>query len=77
MHQFQVSDRVRLSKLGEERSPRMETKVGTIVSLKKRHKSGSGGVLVLFDDRKKPTRLHWSYVEPIEENSQFRNNPQC
>jgi hypothetical protein len=64
MHRFQVGDRVRLSKLGEQRSPRMSMKVGTIVS-QTSHKSGSASVLIQFDDRKEPCRLHWSHVELI------------
>jgi hypothetical protein len=51
----------------------MKVKVGTIVGLKKRHQPGTGSVMVLFDDRKEPTVLHWSYVEPINGGSEFRN----
>jgi hypothetical protein len=64
MHRFQVGDRVRLSKLGEERSPRTTAKVGTIVSLR-RLKSGWASALILFDDRKEPRRFHLSYIEPV------------
>jgi hypothetical protein len=65
MHQFQVGDRVKFSKLGEQRSPRKSAKVGTVVS-RKRHKSGPASVLILFDDRKEPSRLHWTYIEPVD-----------
>ena len=65
MHPFQIGDRVRLSALGEMRNPRKSTKVGTVVSLKL-HKSGPGSVLILFDGRKEPSRLHWTYVERID-----------
>jgi hypothetical protein len=47
------------------RNPCRSAKVGTIVSLK-RHKSGPASVLILFDGRKEPSRLHWTYVERIE-----------
>jgi hypothetical protein len=40
-------------------------KVGTVISLKL-HKSGPGSVLILFDGRKEPSRLHWTYVERID-----------
>jgi hypothetical protein len=64
IHSFGIGDRVRLSILGEIRNPRKSTKVGTVVSVKL-HKSGPNSVLVLFDGRKEPSRLHWTYVERI------------
>ena len=54
-----------MSKLGEIRNPRKSVKVGRVVS-SSGHKSGSASVLVLFDGLKEPTRLHWTYVEPID-----------
>ena len=65
MHQFQIGDRVQLSRLGELRNPRKVAKVGTVISLKL-HKSGPGSVLILFDGRKEPSRFHWTYVERID-----------
>jgi hypothetical protein len=66
MHPFRIGDRVRLSALGELRNPRKLTKVGTVVSLKF-HKSGPSSVVILFDGRKEPDRLHWTYVERIDQ----------
>jgi hypothetical protein len=68
MHLFRIGDRVRLSTLGEMRNPRKWTKVGTVVSVKL-HKSGPGSVLVLFDGRKEPSRLHRTYVERIDHSA--------
>ena len=71
MRQFRVGDRVRLSKLGELRNPRKVVKVGIVVSVKL-HKSGTGSVLILFDGRKEPSRLHWTYVERIDYSARGR-----
>lgn len=43
----------------------MLSKTGTIQRTK-HHKSGSGGVLVLFDGMKEPCKIHRTYVEPID-----------
>jgi len=64
MHDFRLGDRVKLSELGESRSPRMLSKTGIIQRIK-HHKSGSGGVVVLFDGMKEPRKLHWTCIEPI------------
>jgi len=72
MHQFRVGDRVKLSKLGEQRSPRKSSKLGTVVSLKL-HKSGPASVLVLFNGRKEPSRLHWTYIEAIDSPTEGRH----
>jgi hypothetical protein len=68
MHDFRPGDRVKLSELGEARSPRMLSKTGTIQRVT-HHKSGSGGVAVLFDGMKEPCKLHWSYIEPIDHSA--------
>jgi hypothetical protein len=68
MHSFRIGDRIRLSRLGEMRNPRKSPKVGTLVSVKL-HKSGPSSVLVLFDGRKEPSRLHWTYVEQIDHSA--------
>jgi hypothetical protein len=68
MHSLRIGDRIRLSRLGEIRNPRKSAKLGTVVSVKL-HKSGPNSVLVLFDDRKEPSRLHWTYVERIDHSA--------
>jgi hypothetical protein len=68
MHSLRIGDRIRLSRLGEIRNPRKSAKLGTVVSVKL-HKSGPNSVLVLFDGRKEPSRLHWTYVERIDHSA--------
>ena len=68
MHSLRMGDRIRLSRLGEIRNPRKSAKLGTAASVKL-HKSGPNSVLVLFDDRKEPSRLHWTYVERIDHSA--------
>jgi len=65
MHSLRIGERIRLSPLGETRNPRKSAKLGTVVSVKL-HKSGPNSVLVLFDGRKEPCRLHLTYVERID-----------
>jgi hypothetical protein len=67
-HSFGIGDRIRLSRIGEIRNPRKSAKVGTVLSVKL-HKSGPSSVLVLFDGRKEPNRLHWTYVERIDHSA--------
>ena len=61
-HQFQIGDRVQLSKLGGSRSMKMKSHVGTVVSIRGRR--GRGSVYVLIDGNKEPSALHHSYIEP-------------
>jgi hypothetical protein len=56
---FEVGDRVRLSELGRVRAPKMSAKAGTVIGFARL----SSGVKVLFDERKSPTTLHFSYLE--------------
>jgi hypothetical protein len=56
--EFKVGDRVRLSAIGLERSPRMSRNGGVIVGLTI---SGSA-YRVLFDDKKIAILLHKSYL---------------
>jgi len=71
MHDFRPGDRVKLSELGEARSPRKLSKTGTIQRTK-HHKSGSGGVLVLFDGMKEPCKIHRTYIEPFDHSKAER-----
>lgn len=59
--QFSIGARVRLSKLGEARNPRLKFTEGTIVG-GSRYKSS---LRVVLDGRKTPLSLHRDYVEPI------------
>jgi hypothetical protein len=52
--------RVRLTALGKERSPRLKSDVGKIVSISLH----TSTVRVLFEGRKAPTTLHITYIEP-------------
>jgi hypothetical protein len=52
----QIGDRVRLSALGQERSPRM-TRTGVIVG------AIGSSFAVLLDGSKVPVRLHKTYLE--------------
>ena len=56
--EFKVGDRVRLSAIGLERSPRMSRNCGVIVGVTI---SGSA-YRVLFDDKKLAILLHKSYL---------------
>jgi hypothetical protein len=56
--QFCVGQRVRLSELGRQRTPRAKTQTGTIVVL-----PTASSVYILFDENKRPTKLHRSYAE--------------
>jgi hypothetical protein len=47
---------------------RESAKQVTVVSVKL-HKSGPSSFLVLFDGRKEPSRLHWTYVERIDHSA--------
>jgi len=60
---FQPGDRVRLSELGRERSPRIPRTVGIVVSRAK----GGRVYFVLMDGAKTPTRLHETYLELMED----------
>ena len=56
--EFKVGDRVRLSAIGLERSPRMKSAVGTVVGI-----TGTGNAYrVLFDEKKLAVLLHKSYI---------------
>jgi hypothetical protein len=62
--------RVRMSKLGAERCPRIADKHGTVVG---------GGcyntvIRVLFDDSKSPVSLHKDYLEKVVTGSEQRHS---
>lgn len=57
---FETGDRVQLSDLGRERSPRIPRTVGTVL----RRLRGGRVYFVLMDGAKTPTRLHETYLEP-------------
>lgn len=61
---FKLGDRVQLSALGKQRSPRMRVQAGEVTGVAK-PVSGGGTVDVLFDGNTMPTRIHRSYIEPI------------
>ena len=61
-YQFQLGERVQLSKLGRSRSMKMKSHVGTIVSIV--GGTGRGRIYVLIDGNKEPSALHHSYIEP-------------
>jgi hypothetical protein len=45
--------------------------VGTVLA-HKLHKSGAASVAILFDGTKKPSRMHRTYVERIEQSAKGR-----
>lgn len=56
---FEVGDRIKLNKLGVERSPRVRAHKGLIIG-----KTRSGfGFQVLLDGAKTATHLHYTYIE--------------
>jgi hypothetical protein len=57
---FQIGNRVRLSKLGIGRSPKIKGRVGVVVALPR---LGRDAIGVLFDGNKTVTTLHRSYLE--------------
>ena len=60
MKRNEPSKRIRLSALGKERSPRIQTHTGIIVGKIR----GSDTVRILLDGHKLPITLHKSYIEP-------------
>lgn len=59
---FEVGDRIKLNKLGMERSPRVRAHRGRIIG-----KTRSGfGFQVLLDGAKTATHLHHTYIERDE-----------
>jgi hypothetical protein len=63
--QFRSGDRVRLSRLGDERCLRMPSRIGTVT--KSRHESRLANVVViLFDGMRNTRRLHWTYIERLD-----------
>ena len=58
---FSIGDRVALSQLGRARSPKMRSRVGTVVGVAGRR------LHVLFDGNKSFSRMHESYLEPAGE----------
>jgi hypothetical protein len=63
VRQFQVGDRVRLTKLGRSRFPARQTALGTVVVNNGR--IGGDSIRVLFDGSKNAVRLHDSFIELI------------
>jgi hypothetical protein len=56
--EFKVGDRVRLSAIGLERSPRMSRNGGVVVGVA----SSGNAYRILFDNKKLAILLHKSYV---------------
>ena len=59
---FPIGARVRFNKLGAARSPKMSSRVGTVVKA-----AGSNGVRVFFDGTKTINTIHRSYLELVIE----------
>jgi hypothetical protein len=57
-----IGERVKLTALGKERSPRIAEKVGTVI----RRTPYSSIVGVLFDGNRLSTSIHKDYIEPID-----------
>ncbi len=55
---FPIGARVRFNKLGAARSPKMSSRVGTVVKA-----ASSNGVRVVFDGTKTINTIHRSYLE--------------
>jgi hypothetical protein len=58
--ELKPGDRVRLSKLGVSRSPKIKVHTGVVVLPPL---IGSASISILFDGNKRPTKVHCSYVE--------------
>ena len=58
--ELKPGERVRLSALGRERSPRIKNHTGIILAKTRRRDV----VYVLLDGNKRPSTLHKSYIEP-------------
>ena len=58
--ELKPGERVRLSALGRERSPRIKNLTGIILAKTRRRDV----VYVLLDGNKRPSTLHKSYIEP-------------
>lgn len=59
--EFEIGDRVRLSALGKQRSPRTPDRTGKILAI-----FGST-YKVLMDGKVMPVRLHGSYLEKLRD----------
>jgi hypothetical protein len=59
--ELNIGDRIRLSRLGLERCPRLASGIGTVTGLK----LNSSTIIVRFDGNKRPTSIHRDYIERI------------
>ena len=59
---FPIGARVRFNELGAARSPKMSSRVGTVVKA-----ASSNGVRVVFDGTKTINTIHRSYLELVIE----------
>jgi hypothetical protein len=66
---LKIGARVRLSRLGLERSPRVAgSNIGTVISA-----ISSTSFRVLLDGRKNPLTMHVSYIECVEQPGGIEN----
>ena len=62
-HRFKIGDRVRLSRLGKQRTRKLAMEIGTVVGVVSSRNIGS--VRILFDGLKTAQSLHRTYIEPV------------
>jgi hypothetical protein len=74
VNRFETGDRVRLSKLGKSRV-RTHSAIGTVIGVGS-PKASAASVRVRFDGQKTVRRLHFSYLEMINESAKFSADPE-
>lgn len=67
---LKIGDRVRLTRLGEERNTRLRTRTGVI-----RGRTRGNGFYVLMDGNKTVSTLHSTYVEAERSSGNFDDGP--
>jgi hypothetical protein len=60
--EYEIGDRVALTTLGRERSPRLKSTTGVIVG----KNPGTKAYRVLMDGRTTPLLVHQSYIEAVD-----------
>jgi hypothetical protein len=75
VNKFQAGDRVRLSELGKSRV-RTHSTEGTVVGVGS-PKASAASVRIRFDGLKTTRRLHFTYLEMIEESAEHPADPEA
>lgn len=75
VNNFQAGDRVRLSELGQSRV-RTHATIGTVVGVGS-PKASAASVRIRFDGLKTTRRLHFTYLEMIEQSVEHSADPKA